>query len=91
MSVLAASRVGIDNAGGGLILGDLQPHVKINGVSWAVFGALIASHGAAPHDAATISTASTFVKLNGVAPAAVGHLASCGHALTGTAHVKIES
>lgn len=91
MSVLAASRVGIDNAGGGLITGDLEPHVKINGVSWAVFGAAIASHGPSPHDAATISQGSTFVRINGVAPAAFGHLATCGHTVTGTAHVKIQS
>lgn len=91
MSVLPASVVGVDSAGGGLITGDLQPHVQINGRSWGVFGASIASHGASPHDSATIAQGSTFVRLNGVAPAALGFAASCGHTLTGSAHVKIQS
>lgn len=91
MSVFAASLVGVDSAGGGLIVGDLQPHVKINGTSWGVVGALIASHGSSPHDAATISQGSSFIRINGVAPAAATFLATCGHTLTGSAHVRIQS
>lgn len=91
MSILAASLVGIDSAGGGLILGDLEPHVRINGIGWAVRNAAIASHGSSPHDAAVISQGSTFVRINGVKPSAAGHSATCGHTLTGSAHVKIAS
>ncbi len=91
MSILAASLVGTDSAGGGLIVGDLQPHVRINGIGWGVVGASIASHGTGSHAAATISQGSTFVRINGVPAAAFGHLATCGHTLTGSAHVKIKS
>ena len=90
MSVLAATRVGTDSAGG-LITGNLKPHVQIGGKGWAVIGAAVSSHGSPPHFIASVSTGSTFVRLDGVAPAAAGHLATCGHVCTGTGHVKIAS
>ena len=75
----AVARVGVDNVGGGLILGPGAPTIKVNGSTVSVLGDAVASHGSGPHAAATIITASGSVNAEGKAVVRVGDLASCGH------------
>jgi len=89
MSIFKASLVGIDSAGGGLILGSGNIFCKIAGSFWAVVGDSIASHGSGPHAAATITGGSSFIKIGGIPACFAGNLASCGDTITGSAHVKV--
>lgn len=79
----AIARVGIDNAGGGLILGPGAPTVRVNGAAAATLGDLIAPHGAGPHAVAVIIGASLTVIGNSKRIARAGDLCSCGHTIAG--------
>ncbi len=84
-----ATRTGIDSAGGLLATGGQQTVVTIDGATWAIVGQAVTDHGAGAHDAATMSTGSAFVTIDGVAVCLAGNLATCGHAATGSGPVTL--
>ena len=86
-----ASLVGLDTAGGGLLLGAPQSFVTVDGLLVACVGSAIADHGTGGHNSATVQTGSAFVTIDGVPVAFEGSLATCGHSLTGSAHVTIDA
>ena len=88
MSFLA-TRVGIDGAGGGLVLAGGQTLVTINGAPWAIQGDDIGDHGSGAHDAATIAGGSSVVRINSVPIARGAHAATCGHKVTGSGPVSV--
>jgi uncharacterized Zn-binding protein involved in type VI secretion len=90
MSTYQASRVQVDTAGG-LINTNGQSHVRIVGKFWAIVGDAVAGHGTAPHDVATMTQGSNFVKIGGVAACRAGNAASGGHTATGSGPVKVSS
>lgn len=77
-------RVGLD-AAGGAITGNLSPTVTIGGVAVVVVGASVASHGIAPHNAASMVGHSGTVSAGGRLICRAGDTASCGHAGSGGA------
>ncbi len=78
----AMARVGVDTAGGGVILGPGASSVKVNGSTAAALGDLIASHGTGSHAAAVITGASTTVKGDSKRLARQGDSCSCGHTIS---------
>ena len=82
------SRIGID-AAGGVIIGALQDFVRVEGALWSVLGDPVAGHGDVPHAAPVMAQGSSFVRINGIPVCREGHLASCGHAATGSAAMRI--
>jgi len=82
------SRIGIDTAGG-VIIGALQDFVRVEGALWSVLGDPVAGHGDVPHAAPVMAQGSSFVRINGIPVCREGHLASCGHAATGSAAMRI--
>ena len=85
-----ALRSAVDSAGG-LLGPSLETHVRLDGDAWVVVGTTVVSHGSSPHNAATMSQGSAYVRINGVAVCAAGDLATCGHAGTpGSSVVRIE-
>lgn len=87
----AASLVGIDQAGGGIILDAPQAFVTVEGVPLACVGSAIADHGSGAHNSASVVEGSMLVSIEGIPVAMAGSLASCGHSLSGSAHVTIET
>jgi len=81
-----AARAGADTAGG-LILGGGQDFVTVEGKLWAVVPDPVLDHGDDEHENATMAQGSTFVTIAGVAPCLAGHLATCGHAATGSTSI----
>lgn len=67
---------------GGLLTGPLVDFVFVNKMPIAVLGTPVVSHGPATHAAATMVEGSTFVKADGIPICIVGHMASCGDALS---------
>lgn len=84
------ARVGQDSAGG-TILGGGQSFVRVQGTAWAVLGDAVAGHGNNPHSSPTMAQGSGFVRINGIPACRAGHLASCGHAATGSGAMRISS
>lgn len=82
------ARVGIDTAGA-TILGGGQDFARAEGALWAVLGDAVAGHGLAPHAAPVMAQGSPFVRINGIPACRAGHTASCGHAATGSAFMRI--
>ena len=78
-----ASRVGIDNAGGGLILGAGNLLVNIDGAAWTVVGDSVADHGTGSHNSPNMTVGSGLVSIDGIAACVAGNAASCGHTTTG--------
>lgn len=73
------ARVGVDNAGGGLIINPNQTSVYYAGSLIAVVGDGIAPHGRSPHNSAVITDGSPTVTINGIKIARAGDPTSCGH------------
>ena len=80
------SRVAQDTAGG-VITGVLAPTVYINGKHVAVVGAVVASHGSAPHASPVMVGHSSTVFANGLPVCRDGDAASCGHLANGSGNV----
>jgi uncharacterized Zn-binding protein involved in type VI secretion len=76
------ARVGLDNAGGGVILGPGAPTVLVNGVPAACVGDAIAPHGIGLHANAVIVQGSATVIAEGRNVSYTGALCSCGHTIT---------
>lgn len=82
------ARINQDTAGGTLV-GAQQDFVTVEGSLWAVLGDPVAGHGPAPHAAPVMAQGSSFVRINGIPVCREGHQASCGHAATGSASMRI--
>ena len=76
-----------DTAGG--TISSSQSSVKANGINIATDGNKIASHGDAPHDAASITAGSRKVFIGGIAVVNSGDTATCGHTSNGSSNVII--
>lgn len=79
----ATSRLTIDTAGG-VITGALQTGFKVNGKAVAVKGDAIAGHGSGPHAGPAMAQGMANFRVNGIPVCCAGHLATCGHAATGS-------
>lgn len=85
-----ASRIGIDTAGGGLLLpAGQQVFCTIGGLPWATVGVQVADHGSGPHNSPTVAIGSAFVSIGGLPAVFAGVLATCGHPVTGSGHVSV--
>lgn len=84
------SLVGLDSAGGGLLLpaGQLT-FVRVNGLVVAHAPVTVAAHGGAPHTAAQVLVGSAFVRIAGRPVVFAGLPATCGDLVTGSAHVTV--
>ena len=82
------ARVGVD-AAGGVIVGALQTFVTVEGALWAVLGDPVSGHGIPPHAAPVMAEGSGFVRINNIPVCREGHVATCGHPATGSAHMRI--
>lgn len=84
-----ASRIGIDTAGGGLLLpAGQQTFCRVAGLPWATAGVQVADHGSGSHNAAVVATGSSVVRIGGLPAVVAGIPASCGHVTTGSGHVE---
>ena len=82
------ARKTIDTAGG-IQLNGGQDFVTVENNLWVLLGDPVQGHGVAPHDAPVMAEGSSFINIDGVAVCREGHLASCGHASTGSAVMRI--
>lgn len=82
------ARINQDTAGG-TIVGALQDFVTVEGTLWAVLGDPVAPHGPSVHAGPVMAEGSSFVRINGIPVCREGHLATCGHAATGSASMRI--
>lgn len=82
------ARVGLD-AAGGTILGGGQSFVRVEGHLWALLGDAVAGHGPGVHAGPTMAEGSPFTRINGIPVCRAGHAASCGHAATGSAIMRL--
>jgi uncharacterized Zn-binding protein involved in type VI secretion len=90
------ARVGLDNAGGGVIVGPGAPTVLADGsivscASAAIPGDAVFTHGEAPHTIASIVTGSTSVFAEG-RPVAMHKFSTvtCGHTVEGTVPATVQ-
>jgi uncharacterized Zn-binding protein involved in type VI secretion len=72
-----------------VILGDGQDFVTVEGTPWAVLGDAVAPHGITPHAAPVMAEGSSFVRIDGLPACRAGNKATCGHAATGSAFMRI--
>lgn len=86
----AVGLVGVDSAGG-LLVSTAQSHVLFNGSLAAQVGSVVTPHGTGSHAAATVSGGAAAFRINGVPVARTSSSASCGHVLTGSSHVKVDT
>lgn len=77
----------VDAAGGAQLNGG-HDCVRIDGRLVVLLGDPVTGHGEGAHAAPTMAQASSFVRINGTAVCLAGHLASCGHASTGSDWVR---
>lgn len=85
-----ASRIGVDTAGGGLLLpAGQQTFCRIAGLQWATLGVSVADHGSGAHNAAQVNVGSALVRIAGVPAVFAGLPATCGHVVTGSGHVVV--
>lgn len=82
------ARKQLDSAGGTQLAGG-QDFVRVEGQLWVLLGDPVASHGDAPHNAPVMAEGSPFVRISGTPVCRAGHLASCGHASTGSADMRL--
>lgn len=82
------SRIGVDTAGG-VIVGALQGFVRVEGSLWAVLGDAVAGHGPGAHGGPVMGQGSSFIRIDGIPVCRAGHTATCGHAATGSAAMRI--
>jgi len=80
------ARIGIDTAGGGIILSNASSaQVYINGSQAALKGAIVQNHSG--HTNVTMVGSSTSVFINGLGVVRQGDLASCGHVATASGSI----
>lgn len=84
------ARVGTDSAGGS-ILGGGQTFARVQGALWAVLGDAVAGHGEGTHAGPTLAQGSPFARINGIPACRAGHTASCGHAASGSASMRLSN
>lgn len=82
------ARITQDSAGG-VITGALQDFVTVQGTLWAVLGDAVQPHGTGAHASPVMAQGSSFVRINGIPVCREGHLASCGHASSGSSAMRI--
>jgi len=82
------ARKGLDIAVGSQLNGG-QGFVTVEGALWVLLGDPVQGHGLAPHDAPVMAQGSSFVRIHGTPVCREGHLASCGHASTGSVAMRI--
>jgi uncharacterized Zn-binding protein involved in type VI secretion len=78
-----------DTAGGGRQLAGGQPFCRVQGQLWVLIGDPVQSHGVGVHNSPVMNQGSGFIKINGIPVCREGHLASCGHASTGSLVMRI--
>jgi len=81
----------LQDTAGGLVQEGGQYLVTVEARLWAVVGDAVADHGSGPHNAATMAQGSTFVRIDGTPVVLAGHLATCGHAATGSLAIGASS
>lgn len=82
------ARKNADSAGGTQLAGG-QDFVRVEGELAVLLGDPVQGHGIAPHAAPVMAEGSPFVRINGTPVCRAGHLASCGHASTGSASMRL--
>lgn len=82
------ARKNVDSAGGTQLAGG-QDFVRVEGELVVLLGDPVQGHGIAPHAAPVMAEGSPFVRINGIPVCRAGHLASCGHASTGSASMRL--
>ncbi len=80
------SRLFTDTAGG-VILGQGNSTVYVNGLPASVLGDAVAGHGQNAHSGPTMVVASGSVFCSGLGVCRQGDSASCGHSATGSSNV----
>lgn len=85
------SLVGVDTAGGGVILGPGASKLSVGGVRVSLVGDSIAPHGPPPHITAVVLTGSNKLSVGGVPVTIQGSATSCGHDATGSAKLSVSS
>ena len=82
--------VGLDSAGGAQ-LGGGQSGWTVQGANIVLLGDPVAGHGLPPHAAPVMSSASSWMTLNGIPVVREGNTASCGHPSTGRSWFTLPS
>lgn len=82
------ARKTVDTAGGVQLAGG-QNFARVEGTLWVLLGDPVQPHGVAPHDTPVMAQGSSFARINGIPVCRAGHLASCGHASTGSSKMRI--
>ncbi len=82
------SRKSVDSAGGAQLNGG-QGFVTIDGARVVLLGDPVQGHGEGGHAGPVMAEGSSFVRINVVPVCREGHLASCGHATTGSDYVRL--
>ena len=81
---------GISTVGGGVLLGNIDANVDVNGRIPGVVGTRAASHGRAPHNLAVITQGNPRVFVGNIPLSFEGAATSCGHPVTnGSADVTV--
>jgi uncharacterized Zn-binding protein involved in type VI secretion len=78
----------IDKAGGTILSGQNTVGGN-NGVKYAVVGDPVQGHGDSPHNSPVMIQGSAILRINGIPVVLKGHLASCGHAATGSCIINV--
>ncbi|MCW8918903.1 MAG: hypothetical protein OQL08_08830 [Gammaproteobacteria bacterium] len=86
--MFGVSRKTADSAGGLLLAGG-QDFVRVDGLDVVLQGDPVQGHGEGEHAGPVMAEGSSFVRISGVAVCRAGHLASCGHASTGSDYVRL--
>lgn len=84
------ARKNADTAGG-TQLGGGQSFARVGGDLIVLLGDDVAGHGDSPHDAPVMAEGSSFARINGIPICRAGHLASCGHASTGSSFARLSN
>ncbi len=79
-----------DTAGGEQLAGG-QNFARIDGQLIVLLGDPVAGHGDGEHASPVMAEGSSFARINGVPICLAGHLASCGHASTGSDFARISA
>tara|TARA_R110002096_G_scaffold153556_2_gene317377 strand:- start:238 stop:507 length:270 start_codon:yes stop_codon:yes gene_type:complete len=82
------ARKTVDTAGG-IQLNGGQDFVHVEGNLWVLLGDPVQGHGVDEHAAPVMAEGSGFIRINDIPVCREGHLASCGHASTGSSVMRI--
>lgn len=82
------ARKNLDSAGGTQLAGG-QDFVRVEGELVVLLGDPVQGHGTGTHAAPVMAEGSPFARINGIPVCRAGHLASCGHASTGSASMRL--